>query len=284
MVVHQPPPPRQFLAAEDAARQLCTILAWSVAWSVCFVMSLRFLTPSRRVTRQSASSLPTRAKQLEWASRVVSTPHAIGTAVGAVYGLSVAGVGVWDGHEQRWAWWEDIVLMSAGYFLYDLLLVAIFMPELSDRAGTIAHHTIALVLHWVPVCGFRGYVGPSMMGYLAELSTPLLNLRWFLLKSSRSQTVLYAANGLALVMVFLACRLGVGVVYMDVVVWQPWFVGADASSSAAFLASIGVFGKIIPILTAAFFCLNVYWSALLVQAALSALFPALTSKKQKQKV
>ena len=145
---------------------------------------------------------------------------------------------MWDAHDVRHARWETVVQVSAGYFLYDLALVLFCMPELSGRWGTIAHHVIALVLHWVPVwcppptpiplpvvlsavhmsvlpqprtaamparSGFQGFVGPSMLGYLAELSTPLLNLRWFLFKLDRADGTLYLANGVLLIVVFFGC-------------------------------------------------------------------------------
>lgn len=39
-----------------------------------------------------------------------------------------------------------------------------------------------------------------------ELSTPFVHLRWFLIKAGEAKSRLYLINGLALVVVFFACR------------------------------------------------------------------------------
>jgi TLC domain len=41
---------------------------------------------------------------------------------------------------------------------------------------------------------------------LWELSTPLVHARWFMLKAGQSRSTAYTVNGIALVLVFFACR------------------------------------------------------------------------------
>lgn len=54
-----------------------------------------------------------------------------------------------------------------------------------------------------------------------ELSTPLLNLHWFLEKTNRSGSPLMIVNAVVLMIVFLSVRIGYGLYMVRVVTSLP---------------------------------------------------------------
>jgi hypothetical protein len=81
--------------------------------------------------------------------------------------------------------WFLTVQMSMGYFLYDAVLVAFCFPNKAEKWQTLFHHSLAYLLHYVPVCVYKVFFAISAMGYLSEVSTPFLNTRWMLLQVQR---------------------------------------------------------------------------------------------------
>ncbi|GES60762.1 DUF887-domain-containing protein [Aspergillus terreus] len=98
--------------------------------------------------------------------------------------------------------------LAAGYFIYDLIVSTIYLRIFG--IGMLFHAISAL---WVFSFGFRPFVNfysPTFILY--ELSSPFLNIHWFLDKINMTGSKLQWYNGMMLLFVFFSCRL----------VWGTW--------------------------------------------------------------
>ncbi|KAJ5611649.1 hypothetical protein N7528_008754 [Penicillium herquei] len=109
-----------------------------------------------------------------------------------------------------------IQALAVGYFIYDLIVSTFYIDMFG--IGTLFHAVSAL---WVFSLGFRpfvNYYAPVFILY--ELSTPFLNIHWFLDKVSMTGSKAQWYNGMLLLSVFFSCRLIWGT-------WQSTIVYAD---------------------------------------------------------
>ncbi|KAK0609681.1 TLC domain-containing protein, partial [Bombardia bombarda] len=116
------------------------------------------------------------------------------------------------------ATWEDrlwgytgagglVQAVSAGYFLWDVKVCAGSVSELGGVGGGLGllHAVVGLC---ITVLGFRPFGLYYGMQYgLVELSTPFVNIHWFLNKTGRAGSLLQVVNGIILVITFACCRL-----------------------------------------------------------------------------
>ncbi|PYH82172.1 DUF887-domain-containing protein [Aspergillus uvarum CBS 121591] len=97
---------------------------------------------------------------------------------------------------------------AAGYFVYDLIVSAVYIKMFG--IGMLFHAISAL---WVFSFGFRPFVNYySSVFILYELSSPFLNIHWFLDKVNMTGSKLQWYNGMLLLFTFFSCRL----------VWGTW--------------------------------------------------------------
>ncbi|KAL2843633.1 TLC domain-containing protein [Aspergillus pseudoustus] len=123
--------------------------------------------------------------------------------------------------------------LAVGYFIYDLIVSTVYVKMFG--IGMLFHAISAL---WVFSFGYRPFVNfyaPTFILY--ELSSPFLNIHWFLDKVNMTGSSLQWYNGMALLFVFFSCRLVWGTwqsvyVYIDMfrALKQTW--SASPSSSA----------------------------------------------------
>ncbi|PLN81335.1 DUF887-domain-containing protein [Aspergillus taichungensis] len=98
--------------------------------------------------------------------------------------------------------------MAMGYFVYDLIVSTMHLRMFG--IGMLFHAISAL---WVFSFGFRPFVNyycPIFILY--ELSSPFLNIHWFLDKLNMTGSNLQWYNGMALLSTFFSCRL----------IWGTW--------------------------------------------------------------
>ena len=133
------------------------------------------------------------------------------------------------------------------------------------------HHLLTLGIHSsIPRYGM--FAALSAMGYLAELSTPLVNGRWMLSVTTGTGDAVYLANGIAMMVIFFFCRIVAGAFYLyEMFVLVP-------RHAPPLLSDMGIQGRVIPPLTLAFYALNIYWMYKIVKGALKAL--GVTSSKK----
>uniref|UniRef100_A0A8D0HJD1 TLC domain-containing protein n=1 Tax=Sphenodon punctatus TaxID=8508 RepID=A0A8D0HJD1_SPHPU len=111
------------------------------------------------------------------------------------------------------------VAITCGYLLYDLLLLVRYWKAMGDSLF-VCHHLAALYAYgYVLSRGVLPYFANFRL--LSELSTPFVNLRWFLDASGHPRSSrLVLGNGLAMMLVFFAVRIAViPTYYARVLAW-----------------------------------------------------------------
>ncbi|KAL8904261.1 MAG: hypothetical protein Q9207_003388 [Kuettlingeria erythrocarpa] len=147
---------------------------------------------------------------------------------------------------------------AAGYFAWDLL---VSVQDLDVHGwGALFHAASALTVSMMGFRPFVNYYGINLILY--ELSTPFLNIHWWLDKAGMTGSKLQLVNGIALLTTFGGSRLIWGTyqnysMYKDI--WQavhnPGELPVPSWLALAYLAS-----------TTALSCLNFYWFGKMIQA------------------
>ncbi|KAJ6141449.1 hypothetical protein N7470_009839 [Penicillium chermesinum] len=112
----------------------------------------------------------------------------------------------------------DIPALAVGYFIYDIIVSTVHLRMFG--VGVLFHAISAL---WVFSLGFRpfvNYYAPVFILY--ELSTPFLNIHWFLDKVNMTGSRAQWYNGMLLLSVFFSCRLIWGTWQSAVVYGDMW--------------------------------------------------------------
>ncbi|KAJ2899711.1 hypothetical protein MKZ38_002904 [Zalerion maritima] len=99
-----------------------------------------------------------------------------------------------------------IQALAAGYFLWDLVITAIYLPVFG--MGMLTHAVSALTVFSFGFRPFVNYYGCVFI--LWELSSPFLNIHWFCDKLGMTGSRLQLYNGFALIFTFFSCRLVYG--------------------------------------------------------------------------
>lgn len=122
-----------------------------------------------------------------------------------------------------------IQALAVGYFVYDLIVSIVHVRMFG--IGMLFHAISAL---WVFSLGFRpflNYFAPTFILY--ELSSPFLNIHWFLDKVNMTGSRAQWYNGMALLFSFFACRLVWGTWQTVVVYGDMWNALQQTWSAAA---------------------------------------------------
>ncbi|CAL1529321.1 unnamed protein product [Lymnaea stagnalis] len=147
------------------------ILTYFFAWTTLYFL-LCLWNPSR---------------SYEWHCRTVTVLHAVGITLMAIYSTYV--IGPWPftsaGGPNSPMQIRTVGLCLA-YFLFDFGWCLYFKTE---GPVMIAHHLLSIVgLSW---CLFAGYYGTELVATIggAEVTNPLLQLRWFLRQTGYYKTI-----------------------------------------------------------------------------------------------
>ncbi|KAL4880044.1 TLC domain-containing protein [Aspergillus karnatakaensis] len=118
--------------------------------------------------------------------------------------------------------------LAVGYFIYDLIVSTIYVNMFG--IGMLFHAVSAL---WVFSFGYRPFVNfYAPVFILYELSSPFLNIHWFLDKVNMTGSSLQWYNGMALLAVFFCCRLVWGT-WQSVIVYSDMFAALQQTWSAS---------------------------------------------------
>lgn len=118
--------------------------------------------------------------------------------------------------------------LATGYFLWDLIVTSRNMDVFG--LGTLAHAISALAVY---ALGYRPFVNYYACNFILwELSTPFLNIHWFLDKMGKTGSAVQLYNGLVLISTFFSCRLVYGTYQSYLVFKDVWSaVGVHPSLS-----------------------------------------------------
>ncbi|CAM1507379.1 Fc.00g070200.m01.CDS01 [Cosmosporella sp. VM-42] len=113
--------------------------------------------------------------------------------------------------------------LAAGYFVWDLVVTSFNFSVFG--IGTLAHAVAALLVYSLGFRPFVNYYGCTFI--LWELSTPFLNVHWFMDKLNMTGSRAQLYNGLLLLFTFFSCRLVYGT-YSSVRVFRDVWAGINA--------------------------------------------------------
>ncbi|KAL9642543.1 hypothetical protein ABK040_011110 [Willaertia magna] len=193
--------------------------------------------------------------QIEWNSRIVSNIHAMLYITFSVISIFFENAFPTNSIDEKTNFSRIAVVYAAGYFFYDLILV--FKHPKLGGIPMLLHHGFVLFgilnmwicdQYWVVLCYYS----------LLELSTPFVNLRWFLWTCHLKDSIYYTLNGFLMWLVFGLCR-------MPFVVFGPYLIYINHSRLSYY------FGFILYINIVNITLLNVYWYTLMTKKIVEAL-------------
>lgn len=163
-----------------------------------------------------------RKRRLNWDAHVVSM----------VQSLLINGLAIWVmivDNERAAMTWEERVWgytgatsmiqgLAAGYFAWDLVVTSFNMDVFGP--GTLAHAIAALLVYSLGFRPFVNYYGCIFI--LWELSTPFLNIHWFMDKLDMTGSRAQLYNGFLLLFTFFSCRLVYGTYQSARVIGDIW--------------------------------------------------------------
>ncbi|GAQ81464.1 hypothetical protein KFL_000810050 [Klebsormidium nitens] len=137
--------------------------------------------------------------------------------------------------------------LSLGYFLLDIAMMTFYYPALGGAEYLVHHVAAALAILTALVTG-NGHVF-IMIVFVTEMTTPFVNLRWYLSNSGLRQSVWYTINGVLLFVGWLTARV-------LVFLYLFWYMYDHRDELHVFTPTqkAALFG-----LPPIFFVLNLYW-------------------------
>ena len=209
-----------------------------------------------------------RGYQAEWDTRVSSTAQALAALAGA-YHTAMASpahradrVGEYDprlyvaadGSEGPTGIGpEFFCALFVGYLVADIIPVVIYRDTMANINELYGHHILASMA-WSCLIYYRVTQWWGCFWLLAELSTPFVNLRWWLYKS-KSTGLPYALNGLVMTAAFGYARVS----------HLPWTLSYLVADFAAIQQKAGWFAYFFCICFAFNACLQCYWFFLMMK-------------------
>lgn len=148
--------------------------------------------------------------RVEWKNRGFSTFHAVVVAAASLY-LLVGSDLFYDSSQaelliKRTSFFSDTILgVSTGYFLADLAMICYYFPALGGFEY-ILHHGLSLLSIVQSLVSGQAQIY-ILMVLFSEITTPFVNLRWYLDVANLKNSKLYLFNGVALFFGWLVARV-----------------------------------------------------------------------------
>lgn len=179
------------------------ILASALVWQLVVILSRR-ISPSLPGGRYYAQLHAN--KQLQWDIRIVALVHA----------FVISSLSLWllvtdqhlkrnplFGYSQRAG---AVYSVAIGFFAWDCCICVAHLQEYGWQF--LVHAVACLSVYLFSMTPFAMYYGAVFL--LFELSTPLLNMNWFLHKCDMAGTAWHQLNGVVFAAVFLVVRICFG--------------------------------------------------------------------------
>lgn len=194
----------------------------------------------------------TEVDRFDWSNRVVAFVHAVVSATLALYGLMTEPQ-TWSDSGSGYAEsYVSIVMISIGYFLYDIVvLVRYYAMTKTIDIPIVVHHLICMggILHCV---NYRVGILPCVELLFTEATTPFLHIRWYLMKMNMKESPIFNINNLVFYFAFFICR-----VLWCIVVNIHLYMTSDSFSHFPIFALTPIF------IPAALGILNIYWFSMM---------------------
>ncbi|EPS70042.1 hypothetical protein M569_04724, partial [Genlisea aurea] len=153
----------------------------------------------------------TKIQRIEWNNRGMSTVHAvIITAISfyfvflsELFAIRISTTGVFTLKSSHLSTFT--LGVSVGYFVADLAMICWFFPCLGGLEYILHHSLSAIAVAYSALTG-EGQVYTFMV-LLSEVTTPGINLRWFLDVSGLKKSSAYLVNGVVIFVGWVAARV-----------------------------------------------------------------------------
>ncbi|GAY62799.1 hypothetical protein CUMW_220680 [Citrus unshiu] len=149
-------------------------------------------------------------KKLEWNNRGFSTFHAFIASTASLYLLLLSDLFSEDYHDEliinRTSSLSETVLgISIGYFLSDLAMILWLYPALGGLEYVL-HHGLSMFSIFLALVSGKAQIY-ILMVLFTEITTPFVNLRWYLDVAGLKSSNIYICNGVALFLGWLVARI-----------------------------------------------------------------------------
>ncbi|KMZ70847.1 Transmembrane protein 56 [Zostera marina] len=191
-------------------------------------------------------------QKIEWNNRAFSSFHAILVSAVSFHLLILSDL-YKDDYSQKFIiertsfLSKSILGISTGYFLSDLAMILWLFPALGGKEYIIHHGFSLLSMTLALVSGSAHFY--IIMVLFSEVTTPFVNLRWYLDRADKKDYKIYLYNGAALFLGWLIAR-----VLLFVYFFTHLYLHFDQAKT---IFSLGFYNLLItPSLLA---MMNVYW-------------------------
>lgn len=149
-------------------------------------------------------------EKIEWDNRAFSTFHAILVSAMAGYLLFVGDFfqdgGPYGPVVFRSSVLSQVILgVSIGYFLSDLVMILWVYPALGGKEYVL-HHLLSMTSLALSLYSGQGHIYIYLVLF-SEITTPLVNVRWYLSKAGMKNSKSYTLNGILLFFGWLVARV-----------------------------------------------------------------------------
>lgn len=154
---------------------------------------------------------------------------------------------------------ENTLNLMIGFLWYDLI-IELYQTRQID---TLAHHIIGLLIHYSTLMtNNHASCYYTMIIYIAEGSTPWLNMCWVCFNTNRTKNLIYKISSFNLLITFFLCR----VCMASYVVWHlNYYVKEWPWKTEPYIYQIYIFNYLVALF---FAILNYYWFYKLVKMAI----------------
>ncbi|KAG9128697.1 hypothetical protein Leryth_022928 [Lithospermum erythrorhizon] len=152
----------------------------------------------------------TKIQRTEWNNRGLSTVHAIFITYMSVYFVFWSDL-FSDGHGSELITFRASPIsiftlgVSVGYFLVDLTMICWLYPSLGGMEY-ILHHSLSAIAVAYSMLSKEGQLYTFMV-LISEMTTPEINLRWYLDVAGLKDSLTYLINGIVIFFAWLGARI-----------------------------------------------------------------------------
>ncbi|CAF0720232.1 unnamed protein product [Adineta steineri] len=235
---------------------------------ILFIILYKFINPFlSNILIENYKHL-TIAQKIEWSTRINSSINSFTVGIICVYMMIVD-----RGLDENPLVYKSYLLKTnlsivIGYLLSDSVIVIIHYKKIGDLF-TMSHHLVSMYAFiYVLTLNVMPYFANFRL--LAELSTPLVNIRWFLdtLKFPKTSKA-FVLNGVLMTLIFFFVRI----VAMPIYWWKVYTVAITPLWS-----HMGHFRYVLINVCIVLDIINLYWFSKMVQGCLRILKPVHRTK------
>ncbi|PON62042.1 TRAM/LAG1/CLN8 domain containing protein [Trema orientale] len=152
----------------------------------------------------------TKIQQTEWNNRGISTVHAIFITIMSLYFVFWSDL-FSDQRQAGFITFRSSPLstfalgVSVGYFIADLAMILWLYPSLGG-VEYVVHHSLSGIAVSYSMFSGEGQLYTFMI-LISEITTPEINIRWYLDTGGMKRSIAYLINGVVIFFLWLAARI-----------------------------------------------------------------------------